>query len=217
MLDHESIPVHTVRPRGIFQFADKQLIESLVSRGWDIDTRDESTSASPSDGKRLLEYFIRKRYGKEHLARWIIDEKNAAVENTSTSTILETCASFGSVAMFKFLEKRGATLSPGTLHGAVETAASKGVDPDTDADDAEMLRYLVDERGLDVNVIDDNAGTPICCAARWERGVAVVRWLLRKGADPDLEDKDGRDALEFAREGKCHEVLALLEDWKRGG
>ncbi|KUI68039.1 hypothetical protein VM1G_03629 [Cytospora mali] len=111
-----------------------------------------------------------------------------------------------------------------------EGTANVNSDADADAEDsglvqrpkrAAMLRYLVDELGLDVNQTDIEItriywhyGTPLNYAAREKRGAAVVRWLLGKGADP-LNPKCNVSAEKCARVHECHEVLQVLEQWKR--
>ncbi|KAI1370075.1 hypothetical protein F4677DRAFT_439390 [Hypoxylon crocopeplum] len=242
MLDNEGVPISAVTPNSVFSWASKPLIEVLVTRGWDVNAQDNSAFA----GKRLIDYLIRTRYGKEDLARWLVEEKGAAVDggqdvpnhsrHAQPPPILETCAAFGTVSMLKFLEGKGAGPSRRMLHVAAEVAAGRGADPDSDhpaqgpgadAKDAsvEMLRYLVDERGLDVNGIDSGAppglantswGTPLCYAARCRDGAPVVRWLLKKGADPSIKrPHSSMDALACAREAGCDEVLNVLEDWQR--
>ncbi|KAI8954846.1 hypothetical protein F4801DRAFT_531869 [Xylaria longipes] len=243
MLDHERIPVTMVTPNSIFQWASKSLIEELISRGWDVNTVDPPAF----NRKRLLDYFVRERYGKEDLGRWLVQEKGAAVTDGHSSPdddtdalpqpLLETCAAFGTVPMLVFLEREGASPTPRMLHLAVEVAGGRGADPDnenplqTSAQDSEkrsveMLRYLVDERRIDVNAMDAYTlprngtatywGTPICYAARCRKGARVVRWLLKKGADPTLKGTySGMDAIACAREAKCDEIVAILDDWRR--
>ncbi|XDG05291.1 hypothetical protein ABKA04_004906 [Annulohypoxylon sp. FPYF3050] len=244
MLDHEGVPVSLVTPTSFFQWASRPLIEALITRGWDVNTQDSAAF----NGNRLIDYLVRERYGKEDLARWLVEEKGAAVESQQSDSdgdemgvqsppLLETCAAFGSVPMFKFLEEKGAKSSRRILHVAVETAASRGANPDCEIPapnpgekarnmSVEMLHYLVDERQLDINGTDADGipqnltyshyGTPICYAARCRNGAPVVRWLLKKGADPTSKNPDPRfDAIAYAKEAKCDEVLSVLEEWER--
>ncbi|KAI0971033.1 hypothetical protein F4678DRAFT_461579 [Xylaria arbuscula] len=240
MLDYEQASTTMITPNCIFQWASKPLIEALISRGWDVDTMDPPAF----DGKRLLDYFVRERYGKEDLARWLVQEKGAAVNNghsypnsdrdTLRTPLLETCAAFGTVSMLTFLEREGASPTPRMLHVAVEVAAGRGVDPDYDASRhpqdshdrrVEMLHYLVDKRQMSVNAMDThtpslgctdtNWGTPICYAARCRKGAQVVRWLLKTGDDPTLRGTYSRmDATAYARQAKCDEIVSILEGWR---
>ncbi|KAI0506249.1 hypothetical protein F5B22DRAFT_624841 [Xylaria bambusicola] len=240
MLDYERIPITMVTPNSIFQWASKSLIDALTSRGWDVDAMDPPAF----NGKRLLDYFVRERYGKEDLARWLVQEKGATVTSRGScppsdrdvmrTPLLETCAAFGTVSMLTFLEREGANPTSRMLHVAVEVAAGRGVDPDSDLSQqpqdrhdrsVEMLHYLVIKRQMSVNAIDTDVcpkggtdiywGTPICYAARCSKGAQVVRWLLKKGADPTIRSTcSGMDAIACAREAKCDEIVSILEDWR---
>ncbi|KAI1085201.1 hypothetical protein F5B20DRAFT_133520 [Whalleya microplaca] len=243
MLDHEGVPVSLVTPNIIFAWASRPLIEALVARGWDVNVQDVAAFSR----KRLIDYLVRERYGKEDMARWLVEEKGAVVNSEQSDTdgdnaraqpppLLATCAAFGTVAMFKFLEEKGARPSRRILHVAVETAAGRGADPCCEVPaqspgrrardiGIEMLRYLVEERQLDINAMDADEpyqnptnshwGTPICYAARCRNGAPVVRWLLKKGADPTFKiPYSGLDALAYAREAKCDEILSVLEEWQ---
>lgn len=156
--------------------------------------------------------------------------------------LLETCAKIGSLKTFKFLQSHGAMLSRRTLHMVVSRAAEAGLDPEnpgsvqeqydgTDEKEAhrarwmkdrgEIMRYLVDDLHVDVNGIDTDEekgvmhyGTPLCYAVRETEGAAVVRWLLKKGADPNIPGAGGeRRAKDYAtRHSK--EISDLLEAWK---
>ncbi|KAJ2987908.1 hypothetical protein NUW58_g4250 [Xylaria curta] len=241
MLDYEGVPLTDVLPSSIYNWATEALINALSSRGWDINTRDRGIRP----GYRLIDYLVKERNGKEDLARWLIDEKRAAInaeQNESSERdpppILEICAAFGTLAMFQFLEARGAYFSPRILHEAVEMAADIGADPSEDnspqtSDSAsrhrftrvELLIYLINERGLDVNAVDEHVppekylltpcATLVSYAARCPKGAPIVRWLLSKGADPTLKGDYNRDAIEHARESKCDEVLVVMEEWVR--
>ncbi|KAI0379238.1 hypothetical protein F5Y04DRAFT_290452 [Hypomontagnella monticulosa] len=229
MLDHEGVPVSLVTPNSIFQWASRPLIEALIGRGWDVNAQDGATF----NGKRLIDYFVRERYGKDDLVRWLVEEKGAAVESQQSDTdgdktrvqpppLLETCAAFGSVPSFKFLEENGTRSSRRILHVAVETAASRGANPDCEVPaqnpgekarnmSVEMLRYLVDKRQLDINGIDADRtpqnpieshwGTPICHAARYRNGAPV-------------SPGSGFDAVAYVKEAKCDEVLGVLGEWQ---
>ncbi|KAJ3579153.1 hypothetical protein NPX13_g1413 [Xylaria arbuscula] len=242
MLDNEGVPLTNVNPSSIFSWASKSLIDALTSRGWDV-----NTPSSPAfNGMRLLDFLVREQHGKEDLAYWLVQEKGATVTSGGSYLpgggravqvpILETCAAYGTVSMFTFLEREGARPAPRMLHVAVEMAADEGVDPDYDLSQqpqgshhrrVQMLHYLIDQRQLSVNSMDTDIypdgiylgntfwGTPICYAARRKGGAQVVRWLLKKGADPTLKGTcTDMDAIDCAREAKCHGIVAILEDWR---
>ncbi|KAK7938117.1 uncharacterized protein PG986_014985 [Apiospora aurea] len=201
-------------------------------------------------GDRLLNYLAREHVGGNgELARWLVAEKGArpdgftgAWDRKEPEPVLDQVAQFGTVSLYKFLEERGARPGPRVLHLAVDMAASMRVDPSTpdgkppiseynsyNFDDggksaarAEMLRFLVEERGLDVNKIDSNVahapekgyfGTPIAYAAGWLHGAKVVAWLLKKGANPNIRGPcwPEQNAYDRARERRAYEVLTVLQ------
>ncbi|KAI0411500.1 hypothetical protein F5X98DRAFT_357100 [Xylaria grammica] len=163
-------------PSSIYDWATEALIDAFLSRGWDINTKGRGVRPE----YRLIDDLVKQRNGKEDLARWLIDERSAAINagrnepnERDPPPILEICAAFGSLSMFQFLEVRGAYFSPRILHEAAEMAADVGVDPSedncpraSDADSkcrrtrAELLVYLIDERGLDVNAMDEYVPPP---------------------------------------------------------
>lgn len=85
-----------------------------------------------------------------------------------------------------------------------------------------MVRWLL-EQGADVNDVVTNAALvesrhrghpwPALHTAIKEGHADVVRLLLKKGADPEVLDGDGRTAFEVAEKGACkEEMLALLKE-----
>lgn len=233
MLDHDDTLASSIQPIAILEHASKPLIDALVAHGWDINTQNHSAMAGPTTGrKRLLDYLVTEGEGKESLARWLVEEKGAKLDGYTDGhgepppPLLETCAARGTVAMYRFLEEHGARPCPRALHLAAVTAASRRTDPAHDeSTSAEMLRFLVEERGADVNGIDSDVshqpmnthfGTPIAYAARCPSGTAVVKWLLEKGADPSIKNPfyPPFDAFECAREKHSDEILSILQAWK---
>ena len=74
---------------------------------------------------------------------------------------------------------------------------------------AEML-----DRGVDVNIRNEEGWTPLMIAA--EAGdVAMVKFLLSRGADPSLANTRGRTAFDVTLSS---EIKVLVRpDWKPGG
>lgn len=86
-----------------------------------------------------------------------------------------------------------------------------------------MVRFLVEEEGLDVNRIDTegqlpkNWGTPVTYAAKGKGGEDVVRYLLAKGADPRVMDCWGNhNALSLAEFYGNKDVVRVLMEWRKG-
>lgn len=66
-------------------------------------------------------------------------------------------------------------------------------------------------RGDDLDARDGGGATPLMLAsARRKKG--VVQLLLAAGANPELLDPEGRDALAYAEKGACTQCIALLRE-----
>ena len=80
-----------------------------------------------------------------------------------------------------------------------------------------IVKWLI-EQGADVNAQDDVYGnSPLiwCLSARHPARIymAICRALLDAGASPSERAKDGRTALDWAKEGRPPETLSLLEEY----
>uniref|UniRef100_A0A1I8AHR5 LEM domain-containing protein n=2 Tax=Steinernema glaseri TaxID=37863 RepID=A0A1I8AHR5_9BILA len=76
----------------------------------------------------------------------------------------------------------------------------------SDSQDAvESARYLLETKQYDVNCREEEGITALHVAANWSN-LAMCHVLLAYGADPDLEDEEGRTALGLA-EGRTREFL----------
>lgn len=156
--------------------------------------------------------------------------------------LLEVAAQYASLSTFKLLLKNGAKLGRRTLHCASLFAAAIKADPSVSPTTdwigfrpdkkwgperkrmSEILPYLVDDLGSDVNAIDIKRregeppgfyGTPLCYAV-YNDGVAVVKWLLSKGADPhETADPSSRvNAVNLGQALGAEKSLKAMEEWK---
>ena len=191
LLTHEEAPASVLDPPTVSCAPSIPLLETLVQRGWDINQQGKLDVSS--QGKRLLDCVL----AHPDLVAWLLDH-GAHVDGEQPEPeqqiirmpppVLETCAAQGVTASVALLRRRGAQWGRRSLHRAVESAAMAGVDPGredslAEGGDAEerrradaMLRYLVEEQGLDVNAMDSevprvtNEGPPLNYAAKEPRG-----------------------------------------------
>jgi hypothetical protein len=221
------------------------LFEVLLEWGWDINEAGAKNSLFKGkraiDWVCAQDELVKWLVEHDALLDGGEDEHTDTLE-ARPPMLLETCATQGSVETFKLLHSRGARLGRRTLHMTVSEAAQMGVNPahpgseqdlgETKREEAaqrskwmndrgEMLRYLVDELHLDVNAMDVDQektmhyGPPLNYAAREPNGAAVVKWLLEKGADPNVTSADGTTRAEdWARDMKADKVLEVLKAWK---
>ncbi|KAM5344290.1 hypothetical protein ACJ41O_012827 [Fusarium nematophilum] len=244
LLEQESAPMTLLSPILVWGSFSIPLLELLMAHGWDINRSAERGANSrcrrlvdmACHDQKIMTWLV------DHGARVDGGEDNYEVF-PEPAPLLETCASSGSVSTFKFLQARGARLGRRTLHRAAGGAAALGVDPNnleglvcekSDSTDdkasslakhkkerGEMLRFLIEELNLDINAMDTDVqrayhwGTPLCYVATKQNGEAVARWLLAKGADPNIENIEGADAERVAQDHGSEKVVAVLQDWKK--
>jgi ankyrin repeat protein len=78
-------------------------------------------------------------------------------------------------------------------------------------DQVEMATFLI-AKGADVNHVDGNGMTPLLYAASIDFGSpAMIEMLLKAGARTDMKTKQGKTALELARQYKHTHLIPSLE------
>jgi ankyrin repeat protein len=119
-------------------------------------------------------------------------------------TALGFAAFFDRPAIAKYLLEQGADpnipsnndFHVAPLHSAV---AAKSL---------EITRLLL-EHGADPNAMQQNDVTPLHAAAH-NNSPSIVRALLQAGADKHLKTKEGKNAMDFAKEVDAKEIIAIL-------
>ncbi|MCJ1465298.1 hypothetical protein MMC07_003915 [Pseudocyphellaria aurata] len=222
LLTTESASVHELTPMHLVGNPSVELLDVVVSAGWDLNRRFEEFGMK----MRLLDLLS----SKEDLVKWCLEhgaQISDGIENENPFKcwpLTESVAGVGTVSCFKLIRAKGARIGRKTLHVAVERAAMCHVSSKPTR--MAMVRFLVEEERLDVNQMDTDKqlenhwGTPIAYAAKESGGEDVVRYLLKKGADPTIKDCMGdHNALSLADFYKNYGVGQALreatdmEDW----
>jgi len=115
-------------------------------------------------------------------------------------------AAEGDIAVVKFLAEAGADVNK--KNDAGETALMKAVQSfhETNID---SVKYLV-AHSADVNAVNGKGETALILAARKGRA-DMVGFLIEKGSNLSMKDKNGKSAWTYALEGGNPAVLGLLE------
>nr|WP_265016984.1 ankyrin repeat domain-containing protein [Wolbachia endosymbiont (group B) of Endotricha flammealis] len=80
----------------------------------------------------------------------------------------------------------------------------------------ELIKCLINQPGLDVNVRGLNGKTPLHCAIEFDELSMVDLLLTKKNINPFVEDNEGKTSLDYAKEGKKAEILQALINHKYG-
>lgn len=107
--------------------------------------------------------------------------------------------------MIRELEAHGADLTATDAHGRNILHLNVGNERWADH---EMLRWLVLERGFDINQPDGRGQTALILAARY-LDAPTMEWLLDNGADPTVVDDHGMTALHYALLGELRRNFTL--------
>ncbi|KAL4454038.1 hypothetical protein ABPG73_009837 [Tetrahymena malaccensis] len=75
---------------------------------------------------------------------------------------------------------------------------------------AESVMYLI-SKGSDINLQDNQGATPLFLAAIQPENTYIANKLLKKGADPRIKNKDGKNAIQIAQEKNNKDMVKLLK------
>lgn len=197
-----------------------ELFDTIVSAGWNLNQRGPDRGAGK--GQRLIDFVA----GNESLVKWCLDHGSQISDGAEDEDsfryppLTESVAASGNVSIFKLLRAKDARIGQRALHRAAESAAT--CDAADKAERMAMVRFLVEQEGLDGNRRDTEGqlpnhwGTPVMYAAKGKGGEDVVRYLLAKGADPRVMDCWGiHNSLSLAKFCGNQDVVRVLMEWRK--
>ena len=221
LITTEHAPVDKLTPLTLAIEPSVELLDVVVSAGWNLNQRNPDRGAGK--GHRLIDLVA----GNECLVKWCLEHGSQISDGAEDEDPLkyppltESVAALGTVSIFKLLRANDARIGRRTLHRAAKSAAT--CDAADKAERMAMVKFLVEEEGLDVNKIDTDRqlpnhwGTPVAYAAKGKGGEDVVRYLLAKGADPRVMDCWGNhNALSLAEFYGNKDVARVLREWRMG-
>lgn len=210
---------------GDYNLPSLATLDMLIAHGWNIDSCGHTFASNP-----LLWAALRN----SELVEWCLSHGASVdlptLQSQGLRPILERAAAIGNITIFEELRKRGAPLSPRVLPTAVRSANDHVPKPGESSSAAyeahlNMVRHLIDDIGIDVNVESYWAGstcsTPLCCIACYPKGDAtlLIELLLEKGGDPHLAGPSADDfsipsALEAATARQYGSFVSAVEAWQ---
>ena len=249
LVEH-GVSVEHIEPREVAADGEVSIptLEFLLARGWDINWPGCRVNAAR---KPFMWYCVNHRdklvWCLEHGAK-LKRPKMKRCKGPDEPPILQIVAREGDIATFEFLRSKGAPLRPHhhineVLHAAVKTAACgyrASADPEKDNEEErksrarwnqsmEMVRYLIDVVGFDVNAPDNPPECKKCRSGEWGTPLQYVQqiridgrsqreltWLLLdRGADPT----PALEEAEYDRRQGWHnyEFFKNIEDWGAQG
>jgi hypothetical protein len=208
LLDQDHIDMNKIGAASVsstYESSPKDLAAVLVSRGWDINQRQPingtyNSARGDECNKKLVQLVCRD----EEMVQWCLD--HGAIVDETDQTLLADVACYGSINTFKLLHEHGAPISESTLYNAAWRARP------------EMVTFLIDEVGLDVNKVYDGRHEPMLLKQTPVRSASispfkaageVVRILLERGANPYHKDCNAFD------EARNDLAIDTLREWKQ--
>ncbi|XP_065839207.1 death-associated protein kinase dapk-1-like isoform X2 [Oscarella lobularis] len=137
--------------------------------------------------------------------KWLV-EHNAdinSVDDWNKTPFMWACSSsFNRSATVRYLDEKGADCRAKDEKG--QTALFHATDPSKCEDDEDLkdvLRYLVIEKGIDINSVNEEEMTPLLYACDEHPSFIVIQQLIELGADVSLRDENEENALHIAAQG----------------
>ena len=74
-----------------------------------------------------------------------------------------------------------------------------------------ILQYLIEEKKIDINLIDETTGNTCLIYAAKHGANDTVRYLLGKGASVEIRNKENKSAYDLAVENEYFEIAEILK------
>ncbi|MBR5243398.1 MAG: ankyrin repeat domain-containing protein [Thermoguttaceae bacterium] len=141
-------------------------------------------------------------------ARYLLNEVGLPVERWE----INGAARGGDLAVFKDCLAR----RPDYLEGWKDDECKRediveALSAAIEVDALDIVRYLIEERGVDVGIKGRHDETAALCAAKTNKP-EILRYLVERGADVNAKDGNGETAVLRAVEAGAFEIVRLLVD-----
>ena len=192
---------------------DAATVRVLLRRG-------AHANAAHTEGNTLTALMLAARGGHETVLRLLLDagakvEESASVAVGSSGvnegvTALMLAASSGNVRSVKLLLDRGANPNARAVFKTGDDLREAGFRTVAMHASSGAILELLGDRGTDL-LGTDAGGNSLLFRAAAEFDASAVRFLLKKGVDPRVRNRDGETALDWAKRANRDESVKVLE------
>ncbi|XP_050509347.1 uncharacterized protein LOC126886449 [Diabrotica virgifera virgifera] len=191
-------------------------VHMISMRDYNIDIfkylKDEGVNLSISDKDKRTLVHEAARNGAFEVLRYLVEDCKMHVNVSDVNGNLPVHMIKmvdGNVTILKYLKEKGANLSISNKdkHTLIHKAARNGA--------FKVLRYLVEDCKMDVNVSDVNGNLPVHMISMRDYNIDIFKYLKDKGANLSISNKDKLTLVHKAARNGAFEVLRyLVEDCK---
>ncbi|XP_065845904.1 fibronectin type 3 and ankyrin repeat domains 1 protein-like [Oscarella lobularis] len=130
--------------------------------------------------------------------KWLVEHNadiNSFDRGGKTPFMLACGSLINRSAKVRYLDEKGADCQAKDHEG--KTVFFHAIEPPNCEDDdmKDVLRYLVIEKGIDINSVDEMGGTPLLYACYYNPSFLVIQQLIELGADLSVRNKRKQNAL----------------------
>lgn len=175
-----------------------EVVKYLLEKGANTEAKDED-----KDGKTAL--IIAADWGHLEMVKMLVENKaDINARDNMGKTAIMYAAKKWDKGMAKYLLEKGADIEAVDNDGnsVLMVAANHGYGTD------EFVKYLVD-KGAFVNRVNNDGVTTLMFAVM-DKSLENVEFFVKNGVDMKLRDKQGKTALDYAKECECNDIARYL-------
>ena len=152
------------------------------------------TPAESNENSVPFYHLFLSTQGKEEKIAGIVRGESASSGSIKDDNFIELCA-IGYLNQINEAISNGANVNARDHIGTTPLMAAAS----SIASDPEVIKVLI-SAGANIDAQDSMGMTPLALASRFSSNPEIIAILLRLGADPNVKDKDGKIAIDYAKD-----------------